>query len=98
MAKQTQTPETVTVNGREWRKCFLDDGSGHWFETAGAFGELVVEPSRAGTFVAAWCPPGIKAGEAVLISDRCTTRRAAMKACVNYIDRLAKLLAPGLAS
>ena len=92
MPKKSSAAETTTVGGQVWNKQYLDDKSGHWFELAGPFGELIVEEGRGGTFMARWWPPGITVGEPVQIGKGYKARPAAMKACVAYIQNLGQLL------
>lgn len=93
MTKQTSgETETVVVDGLAWKKHYLEDNSGHWFELAGLFGELIVEESHRGGFMSQWWPPGITVGEPVQIGKGYKTQRSAMKAGINYIKNLGKLL------
>lgn len=85
----------IVVDGTAWTKKFSDDRSGHWFETAGSFGELVVEQAHfSSEFNAYWWPPQVRAGEPVLLQERFPDRDTAMRHAVDYIRRLAALLQP----
>lgn len=85
----------IVVDGTPWTKRFSDDRSGHWFETAGRFGELVVEKGHGSdTFTVYWWPPQVRAGEPVLVQEGFPERDRAMRHAVVYIQQLAALLQP----
>ena len=86
-------PDTIQVNKKSWVKRTLDDGSGWFYEHAGAFGELIVEEGRDGSFFAFWWPPKVKSGDAVELGRGYKSLRSAMKAAHTYIERLKGLLA-----